>query len=122
MSAGTVLLAAVAGPGEAASWSFELPTIPVGIVVLLGFFAPYGVALAIRPEWPARAKKLASLVASLLVAAVTLILAVLLGYQITSWPVFVLIAIMTVSASYALITKGSADRLARDAGNGSHSA
>jgi hypothetical protein len=95
-----------------------IPTIPVGILVLLNFFAPYATAVAIDPRWPAARKKLVAIVVSVVLAVVVILFAWWLGSPIPAWPVLVLLAVVISQASYALIVKQSADALASSTGTG----
>lgn len=89
-----------------------LPAIPAGVLVLLAFFAPYliavlnGVLKVVRKPWQ---KKLVTvLVAVVLTAVVLVVYYVWTGDTVPSWPVFVVLALTIISASYALVTKPSA--------------
>jgi hypothetical protein len=98
---------------------FALPTVPAVITLLLNFFAPYAVALVVDPAWPAKYKKLVAIITSLVLSAVVLIFAVLVGgYVMPAWPVLALLAIAVAQASYDLVLKQSANRLAGALGTG----
>lgn len=83
-----------------------LPVIPAGILTLLSLLAPYVIAIINRPSWSASTKRVVSVAASVILAAV-----VILGYfwytgdVVPDWPVLIILAIVVVQASYALITK-----------------
>ena len=89
--------------------NIELPTIPAGVMVLLGFFAPYAVALVNRPEWSAWHKRLISVAVNAMLAVVALG-----GYYVITkepvpeWPQLVLLAIVVSQAAYALLLKPTA--------------
>jgi L-lactate permease len=96
-----------------------IPTIPAGILLLLNFFSPYATAVVISPRWSAAQKKIAAIVVSLLLTAVVLLVSWWLGAELPSWPVLFLLAVVVSQASYALVTKQSADALASSTGTGS---
>jgi hypothetical protein len=99
---------------------FTLPAIPAVVTLLLNFFAPYAVALVVDPVWPAKYKKLVAIVVSLLLSALVLVFAVLVGgYVMPAWPVLAILAIAVAQASYDLVLKRSADRFAGAIGTGS---
>jgi hypothetical protein len=90
-----------------------IPAIPAGITVLLNFFAPYATALIVSPVWPTAAKKAVAIIVPLLLAGVVLVLAFVgFGIEIPAWPVLLLLAVTVSQASYDLVTKRSADKLA----------
>lgn len=92
--------------------NIELPAIPAGVLILLGFFAPYAIALINRPEWPAKIKKLVTVgVAVLLTGVVMLFYYAMTGEPLPSWPVAIILTLSVASASYALVTKSSATAL-----------
>lgn len=96
-----------------------IPTIPAGVVILLNFFAPYAVSVAISPRWPDTAKKLVAVGVSVLLAAVVLLLAFFgFGVEIPSWPSLIVLAVVVCQASYALVTKTTADQVTRTVGVG----
>lgn len=98
---------------------FALPAIPAVITLLLNFFAPYAVALVIDPAWPARYKKFVAIVTSLVLTALVILFAVLVGgITVPAWPILVLLAIAVAQASYDLILKRSADALSNALGTG----
>lgn len=89
-----------------------LPAAPLGIITLLGFFAPYAIG-ALNGVLPAVTKpihrKIVSVTASIILAAV--VMAFYYGITrdpIGDWWLFVLLAIVVVNASYALVTGKSA--------------
>lgn len=91
-----------------------LPSIPAGITVLLALLAPYAAAIINNPRWPSSARKLVSIVVSIVLAGI-----VMAGYYVTTgdllpdWPALVLLAIVVMQASYALLVKQSAAKLER---------
>lgn len=92
--------------------NLELPVIPAGVLTLLAFFAPYAVALINRPEWPSAARKWVAIGVAVVLAAVVLAGYYLLtGDAVPEWPVLVLLSLVVMQASYALVTKGSADKV-----------
>lgn len=98
--------------------NIELPAIPSGMIVLMGFFAPYAIAFANHPGWPAKYKKLVAIVISIVVAAVAIV-----GYYLLTgdvpldWPWLILLALLVVQASYALVTKKSATYIEQNYGS-----
>jgi hypothetical protein len=98
---------------------FALPAIPAAVTLLLNFFAPYAVALVVDPAWPAKYKKLVAIITSMVLSAVVLIFAVLVGgYVMPAWPVLAFLAIAVAQASYDLVLKRSANQLAGAIGTG----
>lgn len=90
----------------------ELPTIPAGVLVLLSLVAPYAQALLQRPSWSPTVKKVVSVVLAVVLTGVVLAFYYLYtGDVIPAWPVLVLLAIVVAQASYALVTKPSAQAL-----------
>lgn len=89
-----------------------LPTIPAGVLVLLGLIAPYvigalnGVLPFVTKPW--QKKTLAVVVAGLLAAVVLAFYYVYTGDVVPNWPTLVLLGIVVVQASYSLFTKSSA--------------
>lgn len=89
-----------------------IPAIPAAVIVLLNFFAPYAVAVAVRPEWPTRYKKLVAVIVSAVLAVVVLALAFFgFGVEVPEWPALILVAVSVSQASYDLVLRRSADRL-----------
>ena len=89
-----------------------IPAVPVGVLVLLNFFAPYATSIVVQPWWPTSAKKWVAIAVALLLSAVVLLLAFFgFGEPIPSWPVLLLLGVVVSQASYDLILKKSADRL-----------
>jgi cell shape-determining protein MreD len=96
-----------------------IPVAPLGVLTLLGFFAPYAIAALngilpfVKTPWQ---KKIVSIVVSLvLAAAVVLFYYQITGDTITDWWVFALLAIVIVNASYALVTRDTATAVERAA-------
>jgi hypothetical protein len=87
----------------------QIPTLPIGIVTLLGFFAPYAVAIVNRPEWSAAQRKWVALVVTFVLAAVALVIYYLAtGEALPEWWALALLAIVVGQASYNLVLKPSA--------------
>ena len=92
-----------------------LPSIPAGVLVLLGLLAPYivgflnGVLTFVQKPW--QRKALAIVVAVILAGVVLAFYYAYTGDVVPQWPVLVLLAIVVVQASYALITKSTASAL-----------
>ncbi|WP_417510545.1 hypothetical protein [Microbacterium sp.] len=93
--------------------NIELPTIPAGVLVLLALVAPYAVAALngwlpfIQKPW--QKKAVSVIVSVVLTAAVLAFYYVYTGDVIPQWPVLVLLAIVVAQASYALVTKSTAN-------------
>ncbi|MFF3029157.1 hypothetical protein [Microbacterium sp. NPDC057944] len=92
-----------------------LPTIPAGMLVLLGLLAPYVVGILngalpfVQKPW--QRKTLAIIFAVVLAGVVLAFYYAYTGDVIPQWPVLVLLAIVVVQASYALIAKSTASAL-----------
>ncbi|MEX8058753.1 hypothetical protein [Microbacterium sp. 16-032] len=94
-----------------------IPAIPVGILTLLAFFAPYaigalnGVLPFVQKAWQ---RKVVSILFALALAVVVVVFYVMItGEPIGNIWVFMLLAVVIVSASYALITGGTAKAIER---------
>lgn len=95
----------------------ELPAIPAGMLVLMGLFAPYAIALINHPGWAPKWKKLVSIVVSLLLAAIVIaIYYFTTGDVIPDWPMLLLLSVLVVQTSYGLLLKKSATEVERSAG------
>lgn len=86
-----------------------IPVAPLGIITLLGFFAPYAVAF-LNGVLPFVTKPVHRKVVSVAVAVVLAGLVMVFYYAITrepvtDWWLFTLLAIVVVNASYALLTR-----------------
>lgn len=89
-----------------------LPTIPAGVLVVLGLLAPYVQALIQRPHWSPGAKKVIAVVLALVLTVVVLAFYyVYTGDVVPQWPVLTLLAIVVAQASYTLVTKSTATAL-----------
>lgn len=89
-----------------------LPTIPAGVLVLLGLLAPYVQALIQRPAWSPTVKKVVAVAVALLLTGIVLwFYYVYTGETIPAWPVLVLLVVVVAQASYAMVTKASASAL-----------
>lgn len=89
-----------------------IPVAPLGVLTLLGFFAPYAVGALngalpfVKTAWQ---KKIVSVTVALALAAVVVVFYYAITKEaITDWWLFALLAIVIVNASYALITRNSA--------------
>lgn len=92
-----------------------LPAIPAGMIVLVGFFAPYAVA-ALNGLLPFVKQPWQKKVVTVTVAAALAVLVVVFYYAITgdvvpAWPLFVILALLVVSTSYALVTRKTAAKV-----------
>ncbi|MDD7930059.1 hypothetical protein [Microbacterium thalli] len=86
-----------------------IPVAPLGIITLLGFFAPYAVG-ALNGVLPFVTKPLHRKAVSVAVAVILAGLVMVFYYAITrepvtDWWLFTLLAIVVVNASYALLTR-----------------
>lgn len=89
-----------------------IPAVPVGVLVLLNFFAPYATSLVVQPFWPTAAKKWVAIGVALALAGVVLLVAFFgFGEPIPSWPALLLLGVVVSQTSYDLLLKQSADRL-----------
>lgn len=95
--------------------NLEIPTAPAGALVLLAFFAPYGIGALngvlpfVTKPWQ---RRVVSIIVSVLLAAIVLVFYyATTGDVVPDWPVFVLLSLVVVSASYSLVTKGSASKV-----------
>lgn len=96
---------------------FELPEVPVFVLGLLGFLAPYVTGVLNGVIFPRRqlsvgARRAFSVVVSIVLAAIVLFVYYLeSGDPIPGWYALALITIVTSQTSYSLITKGTAKAL-----------
>lgn len=86
-----------------------IPVAPLGIITLLGFFAPYAVG-ALNGVLPFVTKpihrKAVSVAVSVILAAVVMVFYYAITREpIADWWLFTLLAIVVVNASYALLTR-----------------
>ncbi|GLJ78694.1 hypothetical protein [Microbacterium imperiale] len=86
-----------------------IPVAPLGIITLLGFFAPYAVG-ALNGLLPFVTKPVHRKVVSVAVAVVLAGLVMVFYFAITrepvtDWWLFTLLAVVVVNASYALLTR-----------------
>lgn len=95
--------------------NLEIPTAPAGALVLLAFFAPYAIAALngvlpfVKKPWQRRA---VSIVVSVLLAVLVLVFYyATTGDVVPAWPAFVLLSLVITSASYGLVTKGTASKV-----------
>jgi len=98
----------------------QMPVLPAGVLLLLSFFGTYATAALngwlefVKEPWQ---KKVVSAVVSVILAAVVIVFYyAMTGDVLPSWPVFVILSIMTAAASYAIVTKRTASRVERSAG------
>ncbi len=96
-----------------------IPAAPLGVLTLLGFFAPYavgalnGVLSFVKKPWQ---KKAVSISVALVLAAIVIVFYyAITGDAVANWWIFALLAIVIVNASYALITRSSASAIERAA-------
>lgn len=84
----------------------EIPVVPVGILTLLAFFSPYGVAIINHPRWKASSKRLVSIVVSVvLAAAVTLYYYWDTGDALPGWPALIVLAFVISQAAFTILWK-----------------
>ncbi|WP_042538514.1 hypothetical protein [Microbacterium sp. MEJ108Y] len=96
-----------------------IPVAPLGVLTLLGFFAPYAIAALngalpfVKKAWQ---KKIVSVTVALVLGAIVMVFYYAITKEpITDWWVFALLAIVIVNASYALVTRESASAVERAA-------
>jgi hypothetical protein len=105
--------AAPAAGGEAANAAvFEIPAVPLGLVVVLTFLSPLAIAVVNQEFWAPRYKKVVSVAAAALLAA----MAIAIYYALTKeplpdWPILVLIGVAVSQLSYTLVLKKPASRI-----------
>lgn len=92
-----------------------IPTAPAGVLTLLAFFAPYAIA-ALNGALPfvktTGQRKLVTVIVAVALAGLVLAFYYLItGDTVPAWPVFVLLALVVITASYALVTKTSAAKV-----------
>ena len=90
----------------------ELPTLPAGLVAVLGLLTPYAIALLSNPKWSPSAHRLIAVAVSFIVS----VAALFLYYGASGEPVpslwqLLLLGLLVSQAAYALIMKPSAKSL-----------
>lgn len=94
--------------------NIELPTIPAGVLVLLGLVAPYLQAIIQRPSWRPWVKRVLSVVLALVLTGLVLAFYyAATGVVVPDWPVLALLAIVVAQTSYGLITRDTAAKVER---------
>lgn len=84
----------------------EIPVVPVGILTLLSFFAPYGVAIINNPRWKAGSKRLVAIIVSVvLTLAVTLYYYWETGDALPGWPALIVLAFVISQAAFTILWK-----------------
>lgn len=87
-----------------------IPAVPVGVLTLLSFFAPFAIALINHPGWKAGSKRLVAIIVSIALGLVVLGFYYLLtGDTPPGWPWLILLAIVVTQAAYALLRKTVTD-------------
>ena len=87
-----------------------IPLVPVSVMVLLNFFAPYATALIVQPPWPTVWKKWVAVGVAVVLGAVALALAYFgFGEPVPAWPQMLLLGVLVSQTSYDLLRKKSAD-------------
>ena len=98
--------------------NIELPSIPAGVMVLLGSFAPFAIALVNAPKWSPSWKRFMSVVVSIALAVIALGgYYVLTGDVPPEWPWLVLLFILVAQTAYALVWKNAASKLEENHGS-----
>lgn len=105
--------------------NIEIPAIPAGIILLLGFFAPYaigpinGALAAVQKPWQ---KKLVSIAFSIALAVLVVVIYLGMGGSLEgyNWGTLIVLAVLVVAASYALVTKPTASALEDRVDNALH--
>jgi peptidoglycan/LPS O-acetylase OafA/YrhL len=94
-----------------------IPAAPAGILTLLAFFAPYAIGALngalpfVQKSWQ---KKLVTIIFALALAVVVVLFYInITGEPIGNIWVFLLLSVVIVSASYTLITRGTAKAVER---------
>lgn len=95
--------------------NIEIPVAPLGVLALLSFFAPYAIGLlnGVLPfvTKPWQRKVVAIVVSAALTAIVLVFYYAITGEVVPAWPALTLLALVIASASYALVTGNSAEKL-----------
>lgn len=87
-----------------------IPAIPVGVLTLLAFFAPFAIAFINHPGWKAGSKRLVAIIVSIVLGLAVLGFYYLLtGETPPGWPWLILLAIVVTQAAYALLRKTVTD-------------
>lgn len=94
-----------------------IPAAPAGILTLLAFFSPYAIG-ALNGLLPFVRKPWQKKVVSIIFAVALAVVVVLFYMNITGEPIgniwlFMLLSVVIVSASYTLITRGTASAVER---------
>lgn len=90
----------------------ELPAIPLGMITLLGFFAPFAIAVINHPAWPSRWKYLVTILVNVaLVAIVFAVYYAMTKEPLPGWPVLLIVGLGVTQAAYLLLWKKPATAL-----------
>lgn len=99
--------------------AFTVPTVPAIVVLLVNFGAPYLVSVVQSPLWPKNAKKIASVIVSVLLTAIVLVVAHFgFAFVIPAWPELIILGIVCCAFSYSVLLKDSADAITNSTGTG----
>lgn len=93
----------------------SIPAVPVGVLTLLAFFSTYAIAALngilpfVKKSWQ---KKVVTVIFAVVLAAVVIgFYLAMSGEPLPSWPAFIIISLLVISASYALVTGKSATKV-----------
>lgn len=96
----------------------ELPTIPLGMMTLLAFFAPFAIAVINHPAWPSRWKYVVTIIVNaVLVAVVFAVYYAMTKEPIPDWPVLLVIGLGVTQAAYLLLWKKPAAKIEEAVGS-----
>lgn len=88
---------------------FELPAIPAGVILILGVFSPFAVAIVNHERWTPGAKKVVAIVVPLVLAGLALVIYYAAsGDPIPNWPILLLLVVLVSQAAYGLLFKSAA--------------
>ena len=84
--------------------AIELPVLPVGILTLLSFFAPYGIALINLPTWSSGSKRLVAIAFSVVLTIIVMLMYYLIsGDTIPDWSVMILLGLTVSQAAFTTL-------------------
>lgn len=101
-----------------------LPSVPVGLTVLINFFAPHLVSLVISPLWATKTKQLVAVGVAVVLTIGAMALAYF-GFHVplgANPALIILVGVVTLFAAYDVVWKQLADQLTVKAGVGTQKA
>lgn len=98
---------------------FELPAVPAGVLLILGVFSPFAIAVVNHRGWSPTMKKIvAVIVPAILGGAALWIYYAASGDSVPEWPYLILLIILVSQAAFALFFKNAVQKVEEGVGTG----